>query len=126
MPQNPFSDFKALVDKLKKLVQRLPKSIPLATEKHRIHEVFTNIPIPSDPSSSYECFNKRMDALYAEDLRQDGKLPNVYRGPYGLDLVAEYFEKCVDVGALPWDIAAIKVQRIVDELTKILYVLTPS
>jgi hypothetical protein len=70
---------------LKALVKALPKSVPVASQSDRIFEVFSNIPVPSNPVEQFEVFNRRMDNLFGEDLRDaQGRLLNVKRGVKGM------------------------------------------
>ena len=75
---------------LKALVSALPSSVPPATEDGRIATVFTKIPESKDPDDQWPVFNRRMDALFGEDLRVNGRLLNVTRGPFGMDMVIQY------------------------------------
>ena len=74
-----------------------------------------------DEEGAYVTFNKRMDALYSEDLRgEDGKLPNIVRGPFGLDGVVVYLEECMslDERTFQWEAAMPKLRRLIDEVQK--------
>lgn len=43
-------------------------------------------------------------------------------GPHGMDLVVDYVKKSVEVGMLPYDIAIIKINCLVEELEVLTYV----
>ena len=118
MPGLPdFRLFAQKVEELGALADRLPQSVPLGTEDDKIMQVFDSIPIPSNPSEQWEAFNKRMDALFGHELRdEDGHLIHVRRGPLGIDLVVKYFNSAMNAGNLNWDLALIKVDRIVEDL----------
>ena len=118
MPGLPdFTIFSNLVTELQALLKKLPKSVPPATRQDKICEVFIKIPIPFDPTQDWEVFNRRMDALFSEDLRDaSGRLYHLKRGAFGLDMVIAYIVQVMAGGNLIWDIAAIKVDRLVREL----------
>ena len=60
----------------------LPSSVPSAIEDGRIATVFANIPESEDPDNQWPVFNRQMDALFGEDLCENGHLLNVKRGPF--------------------------------------------
>lgn len=117
-PPNPFGQFSLLVTELVELVKNLPTSVRSAKSNSRIVTVFTNIPVPDNPIDQWEAFDKRMNALYGEDLRDAGtkRLPNIQRGKHGLDLVVTYIQDMIKKSSLDWIAAMPKVQRLVDEL----------
>ncbi|KAF4612503.1 hypothetical protein D9613_012755 [Agrocybe pediades] len=114
---NAFSIFKAKVDELKSITPMVPTSLPAATKKDKIYEVFEKIPTSTDVTVQWEIFNRRMDALFSAELRdpQSGRLLHLKRGKFGLDYVLEYFVDSVENGNLNWDLAAIKVDRLIQE-----------
>ncbi len=118
MPGLPnYNSFSNLVKELQALEKRLPKSIPVAMRNDKICDVFVKIPLSFDPSEDWEIFNRRMDALFSEELRdKSGRLLHIKRGEYGLSMVITYIVQTMESGNLPWDLASIKVARIVDEL----------
>ena len=89
MPGLPdFTIFSNLVTELQALLKKLPKSVPLATRQDKICEVFIKIPIPFDPTQDWEVFNRRMDALFSEDLRDaHGRLYHLKRGAFAKQLL---------------------------------------
>jgi hypothetical protein len=108
---------------LKSLVDILPSSIALATHNDRISTVFTNIPVPKETDDHWMVFNRRLDALFGEDLRNaDGRLPNVLRGPFGMDMVVQYIEDVVAAGHLLWEPTKPKLERLISEMQAIMYV----
>jgi hypothetical protein len=116
MPLPDYRNFCQKLDKLKGLAKQLPASVPIATKDGRIMEVFSSIPISENPTEHWETFNRRMDALFGDELRNsDGRLLHVERGAFGIDLILEYFDDAVSKGTLNWDLAAIKVDRLVTE-----------
>ena len=50
-----------------------------------------------------------MDALFGEDLCENGCLLNVKRGPFGMDIGVQYAANAVRVGNLLWEPAKIKL-----------------
>ncbi|KAI9449909.1 hypothetical protein F5148DRAFT_1152987 [Russula earlei] len=101
---------------LKALVSSLPSSVPSATEDGRIATVFNNIPESEDPDDQWPVFNRRMDALFGEDLRENGGLLNVKRGPFGMDMVVQYAANAVRAGNLLWEPTKIKLDRLLTEV----------
>jgi hypothetical protein len=116
--------FTGQVCKLKALALVLPDNVPLATEKDRINEVFTKFPsVAADDEDYWLVFNRRMDALFGEDVRNsDGRLQHVMRGPFGMDMVVPYLEEAIVSGQLQWAAAQPKFTRLVDELQHLVYV----
>ncbi|KAF4609484.1 hypothetical protein D9613_012328 [Agrocybe pediades] len=114
---NAFSIFKAKVDELKSIAPKVPTSLPVATKKDKIYEVFEKIPTSTDVTVHWEIFNRRMDALFSAELRdpQSGRLLHLKRGKFGLDYILEYFVDSVENGTLNWDLASIKVDRLIQE-----------
>ncbi|KAI9431128.1 hypothetical protein F5148DRAFT_1311946 [Russula earlei] len=62
------------------------------------------------------CFNHRMDALFGEDLHENGHLLNVKRGPFGMDMVIQYAANAVQAGNLLWEPTKIKLDRLLTEV----------
>lgn len=125
MPPGPntYQVFSERFSLLKEKVNLLPKSIPVAKKNDVVPMLFKNVPIPADPVQHFEVFNRRMDILFGESLwdKKTGRLPNITRGAYGMDMVIGYITEAMDGGFLVWDIAQIKVDRLVGEIQTILY-----
>lgn len=123
----PLPDFKVFSEKfaqLESLITALPKAIPLAMKDDKIYQVFDRIPVSADPSKGWEIFNGRMDAIFGHELRDEkGRLLHVKRGPLGMDMILKYVKDSMDAGNLLWDLAAIKIDRLVEELKILKYVL---
>ena len=116
MPLPDYRAFSQKIDRLKGLAKSLPSTVPVATKDGRIVEVFTNIPVTEDPAEHWQTFNRRMDALFGHELRDsNGRLLNVKRGPFGIDLVLKYLDDAASEGTLNWDLAAIKIDRLITE-----------
>ncbi|KAF9009682.1 hypothetical protein BDQ17DRAFT_1539073 [Cyathus striatus] len=109
------------IERLSYLTSFLPDSITVAKEDSMINRVFTTIPVPSVPNGDHwPVFNQCMDILFGEDRRNtDGNLLFIQRGQYGMDLVVDYIRSTVKFHKIPFDIADIKVKRLVDELEKL-------
>ena len=126
MAPNSFQTFTARVDVLGESIRAIPTSVAVATKKDAIFTLFEKIPIPQGGSASahFEVFNRRMDLLFGEDVRDKAtqRLLNVKRGPQGMDLVFKYINEATDTGCLVWDIAQIKVDRLIKEIEKLWYV----
>jgi hypothetical protein len=121
---NSFPNFLQRLSRLEQVVKTLPKSIPLAKKSDAVFTVFQNIPIPEDVTGHFEAFNRRMDALFGNDVRDPvtGRLVNIRRGPFGIDLVVKYLREATDAGYLLWNIAILKVDRLIEEIEIIRYV----
>lgn len=89
---------------LQTLIQSLPEFVPVACADSKICEIFRKVPEPvptADPEERWATFNCRMDLLFGNDVRnQDGKLCNITRGLFGMDLVVEYALDAVKAGYL--------------------------
>lgn len=108
---------KATVRLLKTLVEKLPASVPLASPEDKINQVFQNIPETNDDEDGqWRVFNRRMDALFGNDVRDSNGRLHIHRGPHGMDLVMDYFQRCVDNNSLQWEAAEPKFARLVIEL----------
>ena len=116
MPLPNYGNFSQKLNLLKGLARQLPSTVPLATKDDCIVEVFTSIPVSENPTDHWEIFNRRMNALFGNELRNsDGRLLNIKRGAFGIDLVLKYFDDATSKGTLDWDLAAIKVDRLITE-----------
>lgn len=52
-----FTQFSQNLKLLKVLIKALPKFVPVASQSDRIFEVFSNIPVLSNPAEQFEVFN---------------------------------------------------------------------
>jgi hypothetical protein len=65
----------------------------------------------------HETFNRRFDAMFAEDCRDsDGRLHYVRQGKLGMGLVVLYLSKINWTTGFPLDIVELKLQRVITEL----------
>lgn len=99
------------------LLPSLPASVKLATKDDNISRIFTSIPVPNDPDLQWPVFNRRMDILFGEDVRDDkGRLLNVMRGPFGIGMVMDYVQQAVRAGYLLWEPVTPKLDRLIKEI----------
>ena len=75
--------------------------------------------------TAHETFNRRFDAMFGEDCRDnDGRLHYVRKGKLGLGRVCSYLSKIDWADNFPLDIVEIKLQRLITELKHLWYVFT--
>ena len=118
---NHYKLFSEKLGALKDLVTKLPRTVFVATKNDRIFQVFTAIPVPADSDKHWEVFNRRMDSLFGEDVRDEqGRLTNVKRGEYGMDMVVKYVEEAIEAGFLFWDIGLIKIEHLIAEIQNLM------
>jgi hypothetical protein len=112
---------KTLVKSIRALSDSLPSSVPNATKNDKIYIVIST----QEGRTPFETFNKRFDALFAEDCRNsDGRLHYIRQGINGMGLVCAYLNKINwSDEAIPLDLVEIKLLRLTTELTYIKYVL---
>jgi hypothetical protein len=73
----------------------------------------------------FETFNKRFDALFAEDCHNsDGRLDEIRQGKSGMGMVCSYLKKTNWSEGFPLDLVQIKLQRLSVELRFLMYSLT--
>lgn len=106
-----------LIVNIANLSRNLPVSLPKALSDDYIQHVLTAV----KGDDEWETFNRRMDLLFAENLRGvDGYLPNIKGGRFGMRAVAKYLNG-IDTEA-SWFLAApaiLKLERVNNELLKI-------
>ena len=123
-PLAAYKDFFMKVTNLTALAKSIPETMPLATKDDEIYHIFEKFPLPEQMSEDWEIFNRRMDILFGENVRDgNGRLSNLRRGPYGMDLVIEYLLQVMERGFLLWEAALVKVERII---TLLMYVIKSS
>ncbi|SJL11862.1 uncharacterized protein ARMOST_15273 [Armillaria ostoyae] len=111
------SSISALVQQLARLCSKIPpKALTEALPDDYIYHVITNV-VGED---TFSTFNRRFDILYAEHLRdENGRLPNLRRGKYGLDAVISYLQS-VPWPEVPLDPVEPKLQRLITEVVSVL------
>ncbi|KAJ7624110.1 hypothetical protein DFH06DRAFT_1446385, partial [Mycena polygramma] len=103
----------ALVDRIDTLSRALPNSVETAARDGHVHHVMS---LEGHDGNAPSTFNRRMDLLFGEDLRDSsGRLQHVRRGKHGMALVVTYL-KSIQWGDMLIDIATIKLERIIAEL----------
>jgi hypothetical protein len=103
----------ALVDQIDMLSRKLPSSVPIATRESKIS---TSIILPGQDGDAASTFNRRMDVLFGEDLRDAaGRLKYVATGKHGMGAVVKYL-KTVPWAELQCQIARPKLDRLICEL----------
>ncbi|KAF5317764.1 hypothetical protein D9619_012500 [Psilocybe cf. subviscida] len=120
--EEAYKAFSERVNLLKILTKSIPhQALRCATTSDRITQVFDTVKIPESNDERWKVFNKRMDALFGEDVCDSGtgRLLNLLRGEHGMDLVLKYFDAELKAGVLPWDLAKIKINRLIDEVMAI-------
>ncbi|KAH9071527.1 hypothetical protein EDB83DRAFT_2220841 [Lactarius deliciosus] len=107
----------AIVEAITLLTKNLPSSVPEGKRDGKLHQVMTNNSYRGE--TPWETFNKRMDATFGEDCRDaEGRLENVSRGRFGLDIVTKYLLIAIDQpGAKMFHAPMmLKLERLRDEL----------
>jgi hypothetical protein len=103
----------ALVDRIDALTRKLPSSVPTATRESKIA---TAIVLAGQDGGAASTFNRRMDILFGEDVRDDaGRLMYVEAGKHGMGAVVKYL-KTVPWAELKGDIVRPKLDRLIREL----------
>jgi hypothetical protein len=109
---------KRLVKDVTTLSNTLAESVPIGSKDDKIWCVMNS----EERDTAHETFNRRFDALFAEDCRDsDGRLHYVRQGKHGMGLVASYLLS-IDWSGFPLDIVELKLQRLVRELRGLQYV----
>lgn len=119
---DPASTFNESLQRLHFLNSNLPDTVRLAAKPGIITDIYDRVVLPASDPYNWETFNQFLDALFGSDLRNsDGRLHNVQRGPFGMDLVIDYMQKSAAAGQLPYDIAILKITRLIEELEELTY-----
>jgi hypothetical protein len=126
MPLDPNDYYRIFLKHVKDLDALCPSllnKLPKATDNDRIASIFRKVPVSNDPLESWEVFNRRMDLLFAEEMRDKvtGYLSNIARGPFGMDLVITYLKDVVkeNNSGFQWNAAMPKVLRLVNDFKKL-------
>lgn len=100
----------------------LADSVPKGSKDDKLWLVMNS----AEGESPHETFNRRFDALFAEDCRDSsGRLHHVRQGKLGMGLVVTYLSK-LNWANFPLDLVDLKLQRLITELKHLQYVLTIS
>lgn len=106
---------RSLVKRITHLSRALPaQTVRLAIQLDKICMVMQG----PEGETPWHTLNKRFDALFGEDCRDDqGRLHEIRRGQHGMDLVANYLEKLGSaLEEMPREPLAIKLNRLTTEL----------
>jgi hypothetical protein len=109
------SQINALIHEITKLSSSLPASVPNGTQKDKIWRLMSG----PEGDNVFETFNKRFDALFAEDAHcrnSDGRFHFLCKGNYGMDAVTSYLSQVDWSSGVPLDLVEIKLNRLVLEL----------
>jgi hypothetical protein len=107
------TEIKALVKEITAASNRLPSSIQQGSKNDKISSVLN----ADTGETAHETFNKRFDALFAEDCRDSaGRLHYIRRGKLGMGLVCSYLLQIDWDDGFPLDLVEIKLKRLAGEL----------
>ena len=110
---------KLLVKEIATLSHSLSDSVPKGSKDGKIWSVMNT----EEADSPHETFNRRFDALFGEDCRdEDGHLRHVHQGKLGMGLINSYLSKINWTKGFPFDLVEIKLQCLVTELKHHQYV----
>jgi hypothetical protein len=108
-----------LVKEIATLSNGLPPSVPNGTKDDKIWRIMNG----QEGETAFETFNKRFDAMFAEELRSpDGRLLHIRRGKLGMGLICSYLLKTNWTADFTLDLVEIKLLRLTAELTILRYV----
>jgi hypothetical protein len=103
---------KLLVKEIGSLSHSLSDSVPKGSKDDKIWSVMNT----EERDTPHETFNRRFDALFAEDCRDsDGHLHHVRQGKLGMGLVNSYLSR-INWTGFPLDLVELKLQRLATEL----------
>ena len=103
---------KLLIKEISTLSSSLSDSVPKGSKDDKIWSVINS----EERDNPHETFNRRFDAMFAEDCRDsDGRLHHLRQGKLGINLVVSYLSK-INWTGFPLDLVEIKLQRLITEL----------
>jgi hypothetical protein len=115
----PVATVKLLVKEISTLSSSLLDSVPKGTKDDKIWSVMNT----DELETPHETFNRRFDAMFAEDCRDsDGHLHYVRQGKLGMGLVVSYLSKINWTTGFPLDLVELKLRRLVTGLKTLQYV----
>jgi hypothetical protein len=115
------ADIKTLIKSITTFSNSLPPFVQQGTKEDKIWTVMNT----EERETAHETFNRRFDAMFGEDCRDDtGRLQYVRKGKFGLGHVCSYLSKIDWADNFPLDIVEIKLQRLITELKHLQYVFT--
>ena len=105
-------DIQATVSQIQTLCTELLSTIPQGSNRSKITQVLDG----PEYESPWQTFNKRFNALFAEDCRDEaGRLHHICRGKYGMDKMNNYLAS-IDFTALLLDLVTFKLDQLKAEL----------
>ncbi|KAI0245845.1 hypothetical protein BJV78DRAFT_1287088 [Lactifluus subvellereus] len=103
---------KLLVKEIGILSNSLSDAVPKGSKDDKIWSVMNT----EECDTPHETFNRRFDALFAEDCRDsDGRLHHVRQGKLGMGLIVSYLSK-INWTDFPLDLVELKLRRLITEL----------
>jgi hypothetical protein len=112
-----------LVKEISSLSNSLADSVPKGSKDDKIWSVMNS----EERDTPHETFNRRFDALFAEDCRDaEARLHYVRQGKLGMGLVVSYLSRINWTLGFPLDLVELKLQRLVTELKHLQYALFHS
>ena len=119
MSSTSVATIRLLVKDISTLSTSLVESVPKGTKDDKIWSVMNT----DELDTPHETFNRRFDAMFAEDCRNSvGRLHYVRQGKLGMGLVVSYLLKINWTIDFPLDLVELKLQRLVTELKSLQYV----
>ncbi|KAJ7687334.1 hypothetical protein B0H14DRAFT_2653855 [Mycena olivaceomarginata] len=110
--------------KIEALAPLLPDSVKeSSTDDNELHCTVTNTSGIDD--SPWGVLNCRLDKLFGVETREDGRLKHIHRGEHGMSFVDSHLAGLDwKSGKYPLDLVGIKLQRIVNEMEYLWWVIT--
>jgi hypothetical protein len=109
----PATTIRLLVKEISTPSNSLSDSVPKGSKDDKIWSVMNM----EECDTPHETFNRRFDALFAEDCRDsDGRLHHVHQGKLGMGLVVLYLSKINWMTGFPLDLVELKLQHLVTKL----------
>ena len=105
-------DIKSSISHITVLCKEILINIPIGNKRSKIYLVMTS----DEGEDTWQTFNKRFDALFAEDCHDgQGQLHHIRCGEFGMDKVVQYLST-LDINLLPLDLVAKKLDQLEAEL----------
>lgn len=106
----------ATIKRLVKEIGSLSSSLSDAVLKGTKDDKLWSAMMAAECDTPHETFNRRFDALFAEDCcDSDGRLHHVRQGKCGMGLVVSYLSK-INWNGFPLDLVELKLQHLITEL----------
>jgi len=119
MSPPPLATIGSLVKEIGTLSNSLADSMPKGSKNDKIWSVMNT----EEHDTPHETFNRRFDALFAEDCHDsDGRLHHVRQGKLSMGLIISYLSKINWALGFPLDLVELKLQHLVAELKHLQYI----